>query len=77
MIARKYGDMCETLEPQDDLEAYLATKELLRGIFGTVPNILSTFISATFLTRASRTIDPRSLYGRRSSLKVNDLFVKR
>ena len=39
VIARKYGDMCEVLEPQDNLEEYLMTKELLNGIFGTVPSM--------------------------------------
>ena len=40
VIARKYGEMCEVLEPQDNLEAYLMTKELLNGIFGTVPSLI-------------------------------------
>ena len=43
VIARKYGDMCEVLEPQDNLEEYLMTKELLNGIFGTVPSLISSF----------------------------------
>lgn len=38
VIARKYGKMCEVLEPQDNLEEYLMTKELLNGIFGTAPS---------------------------------------
>ena len=38
VIARKYGKMCEVLEPQDNLEQYLMTKDLLNGIFGTVPS---------------------------------------